>query len=204
MPVEESKDRILLVEGIDEKKIVESLCDTRQDFPDFYIEDKEGFDKLKKSIEAEVRAPNRSVVGILVDANDNLSGRWDSIRHQLEKSGIKAPNRLQKDGIVIRGRPQVGVWIMPDNCSTGELEHFVRFLIPPNDPVWRRAEEYICGIPECDRRFKPQKSMRAKVHAWLATREEPRRIGQAIRSRDLDAGAPQAGTFVDWLHQLFG
>lgn len=46
--------------------------------------------------------------------------------------------------------------------------------------------------------------MRAKVHAWLATREEPLKMGAAIGAGSLDAAAPAAKGLADWLTALFG
>ena len=43
---------------------------------------------------------------------------------------------------------QVGVWLMPDNRSSGELEDFVHDLIPATDPVLPRAKCYIDEIPK--------------------------------------------------------
>ena len=101
------------------------------------------------------------------------------------------------------GLPRVGVWRMPDNQSHGQLEDFIERLIPSNEPVWPRALDYIDCIPADDRKFKNNKVLRAKVHAWLAARQEPRQMGSAIKLGDLDASAPLAKEFVDWLRQLF-
>lgn len=62
---------------------------------------------------------------------------------------------------------------------------------------------YIDGIPAADRKFATGKTLRVKVHSWLATREEPRKMGAAIGARDLNAGAPAAVQLVDWLRRLF-
>ena len=98
---------------------------------------------------------------------------------------------------------RIGIWLMPDNRSTGELEDFVGSMIPSGDPVWPRAESYIDGIPQADRKFAPGKTQRAKVHAWLAARESPRPMGLAIKARDLDTNAANSTTFVKWLRKLF-
>ena len=60
---------------------------------------------------------------------------------------------LVMNGAIMAGQPSIGVWLMPDNQSTGELEDFVAQMIPPGDPVWPRSEYYIEGIPEPDRKF---------------------------------------------------
>ena len=100
--------------------------------------------------------------------------------------------------------PRIGIWVMPNNASNGELEDFLVTMLPDSDPVWPRAVAYIDGIPERDRKFKEGKALRAQLHAWLATRKEPRPSGRAILAGDLRVDGILAGKFVDWLRRLFG
>ena len=102
------------------------------------------------------------------------------------------------------GRPRVGVWLMPDNDSPGELEKFVQKMIPDGDPAWSLAREYVRGIPDEARAFPPGKRIRAELHAWLATREEPGFMGSAIGRGDLKADGPLCGAFLAWIESLFG
>ncbi len=92
---------------------------------------------------------------------------------------------------------------MPDNASPGELEDFVAQMVPTGDLVWPRAEHYIASIPESDRKFTETKTTRAIVHAWLATREDPRRMGTAIRAGDLQTNGDLCNRFLNWLQRLF-
>ena len=92
---------------------------------------------------------------------------------------------------------------MPDNVSSGELEDFVVQMIPSNDVVWPLSQAYIDKIPEADRKFAKGKIQRAKVHAWLAAREHPRRMGSAIGVGDLDINVEVSKKFVTWLRELF-
>ena len=112
------------------------------------------------------------------------------------------PDTLDGDGTIIDGMPRVGVWLMPDNNHPGDLDDFVVKLVPEDDAVWPRAVEYIDNIPISDRKFKEQKTMRAKLHAWLATQEEPRQMGATIGRGSLVAG-PSAKNFANWLEKLF-
>jgi len=92
---------------------------------------------------------------------------------------------------------------MPDNQAPGEIETFIRQLIPKDDQIWPRSKRYVEEIPYKDRKFKSRKELKAKIHAWLAVREKPRPMGAAIRTRDLDANALSAVQFYQWLHCLF-
>ena len=60
-------------------------------------------------------------------------------------------------------QPRVGIWLMPDNASTGELEDFVMQLIPEDDSVWPLSKQYIGEIPQADRKFREDKTRRAEL-----------------------------------------
>ena len=151
-----------------------------------------------------MRAPSREIVGILVDANDSVRNRWLAVANQLRKADIVAPEDPDPAGTIIDGTPRVGIWLMPNNRASGELEDFVAGMIPANDTVWPLSEKYVNGIPDEARKFKPGKTLRAKVHSWLATRQEPRKMGAAIGAGDLNVAASDAVRFVEWLRRLFG
>ena len=145
-------------------------------------------------------------MGIVVDANDSLRDRWRAIAGRLEKAGVEVPRRLDREGTVIKETnrlPRIGIWVMPDNKSGGELEDFVFRMLPDGDPVWPRSEAYIEAIPREDRKFKERKERRAKLHAWLATRAKPRQMGLAIEAGDLQVGETLGVRFVEWLRRVF-
>ena len=172
--------------------------------PQFAIINRKSISSLLRAIEADVLAPGRTAVGILVDADESPAQRWQAVTDRLRRARITAPTVPDPTATIIDGSPRVGVWMMPDNKLSGELENLVAGMIPAGDVVWPLSEAYIAGIPPEARKFAKGKILRAKVHAWLATREEPRKMGAAIRARDLNAGAPAAAQLVDWLHRLFG
>ena len=202
----DNNDRVLLVEGQDDEHVVKHLYLRSHPILPFHIENKSNVDTLLDSIKQEIRVPDRKAVGILVDANASLSNRWKAVANRLEQAGLEVPHHPEPTGTIIDGTtrtPRVGIWLMPDNVSPGELENFVSEMIPEDDPVWPLAEDYIDGIPEDDRKFIEKKIPRAKVHAWLATREEPRKMGVAIRAQDLHVDGPLSTRFANWLRQLF-
>ena len=198
--------KLLLVEGSDDEHVVKQLCEHHGYTDRFGILDKKGFPSLKAAIGPEIKAPRRLTLGILVDANDNPASRWDEVGHQLRQVGYRPPLKMASSGTIIDGpgaRPGVGIWLMPDNDKKGQLENFIQELIPGGDPIWPLAEAYIDKIPAPAREFKSQKIQRARIHAWLAARKEPRKMGLAIRAGDLDADAQLAMRFMAWLRRLF-
>ena len=100
--------------------------------------------------------------------------------------------------------PRVGIWLMPDNKSQGELENFALRMVSCDDTIWPLSRSYIENIPESDRKFEATKADKAKLFAWLAARKEPGRIGAAVGSGDLEAKGSLCEEFFTWLVELFG
>ena len=196
-------ERVLLVEGPDDEHVVSHLCARQPNMPEFKIKQKGGINELANAIEGEIKVSGRQSVGVLVDANADPSARWQSITDRLRAAGVNAPARMRAEGSVILGQPRVGIWLMPNNQNPGEIEDFVHTLIPNDDPVWPLATQYIDGIPPEYRRFTDAKVSRAKIHAWLAAREEPRLMGAAIGTGELSADRTLALNLINWLRALF-
>ena len=211
MQESDSHPRVLLVEGPDDKHVVIHLSERSGLTQNFVIVEKEGINSLLDSIEVEVDIPGRTVLGIMLDANDDLDARWQAVTGRLNRLRQEdhfdlpeLPAQPEPSGTIIEGRLRIGIWLMPDNRSTGELEDFVGSMIPSGDPVWPLAQAYIDGIPPADRKFAPGKMQRAKVHAWLATREgtPPNGLGdQGWRSGHRRVRIPPH--LSNWLRELF-
>ena len=197
--------RVLLVEGPDDKHVILQICNRSPQTPDFYIEDRGGVEPLLDAIGAELIVPERRALGILTDADDDLPARWAAITNRLAEEGVQVPNSPEPNGMIIDtvGKPRVGIWLMPDNSTNGELENFVAQMIPTDDNVWPLSQQYVNQIPLAERKFAPNKTLRSQIHAWLAVREDPRQMGLAIRARDLAADGSLCRGFLDWLTRLF-
>ena len=79
-----SEKRVLLVEGQDDKHVVEHVYRKRFDSkPPFRVVDKEGYRRLCDALGPELKAPGREVVGIIVDANDDVTARWAAVTDRL-------------------------------------------------------------------------------------------------------------------------
>lgn len=197
-------EKVLLVEGQNDKHVVRNLCHRHDEIPAFCIREKGGIENLLEAISPEIKVSARKAVGIVMDANDDLTARWNAVVHRLRFAGIQPPSVPELAGTVIPGMPKIGIWIMPDNQSSGELEDFAIKMIPSADLVWPKSKKYIDCIPHQHRKFTDKKITRAKLYAWLATREEPGQMGSAIRKRDLNINGYQSQKFVAWLRRLFG
>ncbi len=209
----ESSAYVLLVEGADEYDMIDHLRkhSARRGsapIPEFMVRIKGGFESLLKAVETEAKVPGRKVLGILVDANDDPGKRWTDVTERLRNAQIEAPGTPVASGAIIegvpdKGAPRTGIWMMPDNRSRGELEDFIAQMIPGGDAVWPLSQSYVSRIPDDERKFRG-KVRKAEVHAWLAVRKNPRRMGLAIKKGDLDVNADVSRRFTDWLRNLFG
>ena len=223
-----NKERLLLVEGQDDRHFVEQLWDKRYAGdglrPLFYegaerpfsIEVLEGIEKLCKDIPTQINTPDKEVLGILADANSDLENRWDmiscKIKEAVELSGESKhlqinpndiPNSPEPTGTIINSKPRIGIWLMPCNELPGELEDFAVTMVPENDPILPSSKQYISDIPQQDRKFYSEKTPKAELFAWLATRRNPGRMGAAIGAGDLSLDNKPNETFLRWLTELF-
>jgi len=171
------------------------------------IVNKQGIDNLLGALPNELKWSNFKHLGILVDADEDLLARWQSLYNIFVNSGYSSiPAIPDHRGTIIQenDKPTVGIWIMPDNQLPGMLEHFCGFLVPENDRLWRTAEIGLQQAIEQDRRFPEQHTVKAHLHTWLAWQEEPGKpIGQTITKRYFDHEAPHAQLFVQWIRELF-
>ena len=130
-----TSDRVLLVEGPDDEHVVVHLLAQSGLVCNFDIDQKGGFPELSKSIPVELAVPDRSVLGVVVDANDSPAARWQAVRDRCKRRGITLPSEPDPGGVVVEGRPRVGVWLMPDNQNPGQLEDLVAAMVPAEDVV---------------------------------------------------------------------
>ena len=148
LPSRQSR-RVLLVEGQNDRHVAEHVYWKSFDSkPPFAVLDKGGFSRLRDAIGPELKAPDREVVGIIADANDDLTARWTAVTDRLRtarpgiETGDPAPG-----GTIVGSAPRVGIWLWPDNESGGELEDFIAKMVLDDDPVWPLSRCYIQGIP---------------------------------------------------------
>ena len=198
-------ETLLLTEGPDDLRVIQSLLRVYRYTGQIRIQHGEGYPQLRKELKPILEDSVLRRVGILIDADDNLSGRWTSIRDRLRQCGCLPPDELPEAGAIFPGPDgmSVGVWIIPNNALTGALEAFLSLLVPVADQNWSYAETCVAGIPQ-----KPKTSQnwdnKAILHTWLAWQEYPgKEPEQAFVRRYLDPKAEAAQALVAWLERLF-
>ena len=202
-----AKDYRLIAEDSDIEHVVKNLCGRYGISPNIIeIEKYDGVTKLLDALGIEFKQPRRAL-GVVIDTDDSIVSRWEQLHNSALGGGYtQFPLEPKSEGTIIRSdsdvRPDLGIWLMPNNNLPGMVEDFVEQLIPKQDSLWPRAQQVVQEIPETERRFN--RIIKAQIHTWLAWQEVPGRpLGQAITKRYFDANAPHAQQFVDWLRRLF-
>lgn len=209
------KDRIqsiLLVEGKDDKHVIWSLLQHYNIPEDFTVIDCDGIENLLKELTLRLTTPAMyKCIGVVMDADVNIRGRYDAFRGILENTGHYFFNgvELSDTGLLVNSNdvvfPIVGLWLMPNNKSNGMLEDFVMTLANGNEALMTEADSVLCTIEGRKlNRYPTTHRSKAKIHTYLAWQEEPGKpMGLAITAKVLDAGSPTAKVFIDWIRQLF-
>lgn len=173
--------------------------------PNFDIRRRRGFNDVIKGITSALKESGRTAVGAVLDANGEVESRWAEISTQLRISGAGTPEYPDPNGTVWISplSIRIGIWLMPDNQSPGEFEHFVRKLIPHDDDMLLLAEQYAADAIAMEMKFEAKKMTKAQVRAWLAVQREPGLLGEAVRAGDLDLTTETLRDFQSWLERLF-
>ena len=168
----------------------------------------DGFQAMLKGIPLRLKQSGFQTLGLVIDADANIQNRWQSIRNRLINEGYdNLPEQPIPGGLVCidANKPNIGVWLMPNNQDNGMLEDFIACLIPENDSISPIARQYVETIENQNlNRYHINHHSKAFIHSWLACQNQPGSpMGHAITSNILLHNAPLANEFVNWLNELF-
>ena len=203
------RDRVLLVEGRDDREVIYQFCNHYKinNKKLFSVEAKNGIENLLDDLRIRVRTGVK-VLGAVIDADVDPNARWEQVCTALADYGYVLPTQPIREGTILEApnsrRPQLGIWLMPDNQMSGMLEDFLLRLANEEDRLISRAENVVDSIPETERLFANPKRSKAIIHTWLAWQEEPgTSLGLSITRRYLDPTRNPAPEFKQWLEKLF-
>ncbi|MCY7352967.1 MAG: hypothetical protein LH606_20300 [Cytophagaceae bacterium] len=210
MKLEEKFLAKLLVEGNDDQHVVWAICEKLVILETFDVVDCNSDSQAIGQLTSRIKLRNASVLGVVLDADTDLAKRWTQIQNKLQPFGYPVPETPDLDGTLIpspgSGYPQVGIWLMPDNQSTGMLEDFAQQLIPESDQLLPIVQQIIAELDTEPRKakFKAVHKTKALIHTWLAWQEHPGTpMGQALTSSYLSTNHELCTRFVTWLNALF-
>lgn len=197
----------LLVEGSDDAQVLFHFLRRFHLEKRIVIQDKKGINQLLDELDVELDRSGLQRLSMIVDADSDITTRWQSIRDRLSESGYNSiPLHPQQDGAIIEqtGRPKVGIWLMPNNKTIGMLEDFITYLVPHNDILWSMAEDIVERVEQKERRFPVTQVQKARLHTWLAWQAEPGKpMGQAITKKYFDTSLPESQRLLHWLRRAF-
>jgi len=120
--IQSNESKVLMVEGRNDLHVVEHIRKQELHRVNFDVRDKKNLEGLLDAISLEIKAPGREVVGLVVDANDSIDKRWNTVTSKLKDIGIAPPDKPDEAGTIIEANehsPKVGIWLMPNNKSRG-------------------------------------------------------------------------------------
>lgn len=198
---------VLLLEGKNDLHAVMHLAKEYFDISDDLLPKPRACGGLENLInEIPTHAKAATHLGIIVDANGSLNDRWNAIRDRMGKLGISLPSKPNQEGTITDGIEtdwQVGVWIMPDNSSTGALEDFLHELIPEHQS---NLKEHAASSTTTARDLGATFSniRKATLYTWLAWQEVPGLpYGTAIKSRYFETSSSLSDKFKSWFKDLY-
>ncbi|MCD8487517.1 MAG: hypothetical protein LRZ84_12470 [Desertifilum sp.] len=207
--------KVLLVEGKQDLLVIPDLIEANGiswETPNgriVEIREQGGYEKLADPdvIATELQASGLSVLGIMVDADDNPLARWQSIRDACLRSIPDLPETLPEEGLIHTTSSGIrfGIWMMPDNKMRGMLETFLAYMIPTtSEPLWQFAQEVVQEAKTQGAAFTDPHLAKANIYTWLAWQDPPgRQLHQAIQERILNPCHPNAQKFVSWFKTLY-
>lgn len=208
--------KLLLVEGTTDKYLIEEIAaKATPKLPKFAVTpskngNEEGIEALLRSLPVTLKSADpEDILGIVVDADLNASGRWQRIRQILENAGYQQISTdLAPGGQIIASDeilPRFGLWIMPNNQEKGILEDFIRQLIHKQDKLQPVVNQMLDDLKEKELQlFTEVKRPKAFIKTWLAWQENPEMsYGIAISKKLFLTDALLCQQFISWLDRLF-
>ncbi len=200
-------DKVLLVEGINDCHVVMSLCQAHQIPETFGIYQCGSDVGVLQRLNALISRPNPpQVIGVLLDADNSVAGRWDSIESKLSHYKYPLSKNPSVAGSIVQSvtnKPKLGFWLMPNNQDTGMLEDFCAELADPESLKFAKECVELASQKQVVT-FKDVHRSKAVIHTYLAWQDEPGYpLGKAITSQALRPHSEIAVQFTDWLKALF-
>lgn len=212
---------VLFVEGHHDLVFVETLVQQieghRLDFDVRKIDGKSsmwrdcGVD-FKNAMQSAIESPDTGAVGLILDADECSTETWRLVKKRVNFPGLGIvfeAQRIAAEGFVqtffVGARAvAVGVWIMPDNTSVGQLEDLISRMIPQHDLAKSCAESYIDDLPIGLVEIREHQLPKHYIHAWLSAYCPGDSFDTALEKRLLEVpdADPVIQRFLGRLRQL--
>lgn len=207
MSIKEKYSQKLLVEGNDDLHVMVALCEKFAIHENFDIINCNGIENLFAQIPVRFKQSGIETIGIIIDADTDLAGRWQTLTQKFHTLGIQLPDTIPSAGYISSddNMLHIGIWIMPNNTLDGMLEDFIAFLVPPTDTLMPIIAEHIDAIEHKQlNKYKLIHRSKALIHSWLSIQEVPGTpLGLSINKKYLTADDSTCASFIDWIKTLY-
>lgn len=201
---------LLACEGSDDSAFLRSMLSLLGIGPEIvWIEEFGGLPQLRDYLDGlAVRPGSESLraLALVRDADASLRSALDSIREHLWRTDYQI--RVRAGQLVpaswpVGTRLTLGVYILPDNRSSGALEDLYLQAISEAMDLSCVDEFLACVRSRTGVSCRPQDVPKARLNAWLASRRNPtRRPGQALMTPDIPFNSPAFGPIKQFLQEL--
>lgn len=207
-PCKHDGDHVLLVEGVDDCRVILELSKRLGISQHFGIYECGSVDEARKRLNALLASSQQpSIIGLVVDADADPAARWQGVKDKIAWQNYLLPEVPCSKGTIVEpqnlDQTRLGFWLMPDNKTPGTLEDFCMELAEANSI--NVATEAVDNAQAANvTRFREVHKSKAIIHTYLAWQETPGlKLGQAVTWHALESDKEIAKTFVKWLTRLF-
>jgi hypothetical protein len=207
--------KLLIVEGVDDKHSVIGLMKDHTEWPEepekwpVWVKVGRSVDEILTTgyLSGEVKASRVTTIGVMLDADINPDGRYQRIQQLLSLLFPALPVTMPIEGLVLANDDdkRLGVWLMPDNQTIGDLETFLRYLVPDaQKALWELACENVSNARQHGAPCRDTHVPKANLYTWLSWQDPPGQSpGRALTKKILDPQSPYADAFVAWFKRLY-
>lgn len=215
-PHKDDYERLLIVEGPDDKHSVIGLMKGHIEWPEdhkawpVFVEEGKSVDEILRAgyLATELKASNVRTMGVVLDADDHAAGRYQRLRDLLLPIFPTLPPELPVEGLIVESLEdgkRFGAWIMPDNRSVGSMETFLERLVPASSAnLFVHARQSSSDARTIGAPYRDVDQTRALIYTWLAWQDPPGQSpGIALTKSTFDRNLPASSTFVTWFRELY-
>lgn len=156
---------------------------------------------------AKLKVADTEVLGVMFDADANPTGRYARFRTRIIGLFPTLPESLPEGGLIAENddNKRVGLWIMPDNRQAGDLEAFLRLMVPDDaERVWQLSVSSVQAARASGAACRDCHTMKANLYTFLAWQDPPgQHPGMAITKKVLDPHSACAVPFATWFRELY-
>jgi hypothetical protein len=202
-----NRNNVLMVEGSNDLYVTKAICE-KFNLPElFKVHEVMGFDNITIRLGLEIKNRWKNI-GIVIDADTDLSKRWNEILKLFQNDwNFQIPLQPGNNGTIfnLNEKQRIGIWIMPNNELNGNLEDFIRTLVPAKDKLISYAESVLESIENKKiNKYNKNNHTKALIHTWLAWQKDPGTpLGFAITKTYLTHNSNLSRKYIEWIKSLF-